>query len=54
MAVHTPDNIKKILEDDEENDCSKYISTGAQETASSNLVDPSPNFANVLQVFQNP
>ena len=54
MAVHTPEDIEKILEGDEENDCSKNDSSGAQETASSNFVDPSPNFDNVLQVSQNP
>ena len=31
MAVHTPDDIEKILEDDEENDYSKTDSSGAQE-----------------------
>ena len=54
MAVHTPDDIEKILEDDEENDYSKTDSSGAQEKGSSNLVDPGPNFDNILQVFQNP
>ena len=54
MAVHTPDDIEKILEDDEENDYSKTDSSGAQEKGSSNLVDPGPNFDNVSQVFQNP
>ena len=53
MAVHTPDNIEKILEKEEENDYPKNLSSGAQEASSSNLVDPSPNFDNVLQVFQN-
>ena len=42
------------MEDNEENDCSKNVSSGTQETGSSNLADPSPNFDNVLQVFQNP
>ena len=54
IAVHTPDNIEKNLEDDEENDCSKNISIGVQETGKSNLFDPSPNLDNVLQVFQKP
>ena len=52
MDVHTTDHIEKILEDDGENDYSKNGSSGAQETSSSNLVDPSPNF-DILQVFQN-
>ena len=54
IAVHTPDDIEKNLEDDEENDYSKNVSSGVQETGSSNLVDPSPNLDNVLQVFQKP
>ena len=54
MTVHTPDDIEKILEDNEENNYSKTDSIGAQEKGSSNLVDPGPNFGNVLQVFQNP
>ena len=54
IAVHIPDDIEKTLEDDEENDCSKNVSSGVQETGSSNLVDPSPNLDNVLQVFQKP
>ena len=54
VAANTPDNIEKILEGDEENDCSKNVSSGAQETGSSNLVNPNPNFDNFLQVFQNP
>ena len=53
MDVHTTDDTEKILEDDEESDYSKNGSSGAHETSSSNLVDPSPNF-DVLQVFQNP
>ena len=54
MTVLTPNDIEKNLEDDEENDCSKNVSSGSQEKGSSDLVDPSPNFDNVLQVFQNP
>ena len=30
MAVHTPDNIEKFLENDEENDYSKNLSNGTQ------------------------
>ena len=51
MAVHTPDDIEQISKDDEENDYSKTDSSGAQEKGSSNLVDPDPNFDNILQVF---
>ena len=54
VTVHTPDDTEKMLEDDEENDFSKNDSSGAQKKGSSNLVDPSPSFDNVLQVFQNP
>ena len=54
MAVHTPDNIEKILVVDEENNYSKTDSSGAQEKASSNLVVSGPYFDNILQVFQNP
>ena len=54
MAVHTPDDLEKILEDDEENDYSKTDSSGAQEKGSNNFVDPGPNFDNILQVFQDP
>ena len=53
MTVYTPDGIEKILEDDEENDCSKNVSSAAKEIGSSNLVDLSPNLDNVSQVFQN-
>ena len=38
MAVHTPENTEKILEDDEENDYSNNVSSGAQEAGSCNLV----------------
>ena len=51
MAAHTPDDIEKMLEDDEEKDDSNNVSSDAQETGSSNMVDPGPNFYNVLQVF---
>ena len=51
MAVHTPGDIEKILDDDEENDYSKTNSSGAQEKGSSKLVDPGPSFDNILQVF---
>ena len=43
-----------MLEDDEENDYSKTDSSVAEKKGSSNLIDPGPNFDNVLQVFQNP
>ena len=33
---------------------SKTDSSGAQEKGSSNLLEPGPNFDNILQVFQNP
>ena len=33
MTVHTPDDIKKILEDDGEHDGSNNVSSDAQETA---------------------
>ena len=53
MTVHAPDNIQKILEDDEEINSSNNVSSDAQKTGSSNPVNPVPNFDNVLQVFQN-
>ena len=53
VAVHTPDDFEQILEDDEENDGSKNASSCAEGTGSSNLVDPSSNFNNVFQIFQN-
>ena len=46
-AVHTPDNIEKILEDDKENDGSNNVSSDAQEAGSSNL-------DNVLRISLNP
>ena len=52
MAVHTPDDIEKILEDDD--DGSNNASSDALETGCSNPVDPGLNFDNVLQIFQNP
>ena len=54
MVAHTPDDIETILEDGEENDCSKNDSSAAQEKGSSYVVDRSTNCDNVLQVFQNP
>ena len=54
MAVHTLDNIEKILEDDKENDYAKTDSSVALEIDSINLVGHGPNFDNILQVFQNP
>ena len=53
VAVHTPDDFERILEDDEENGGSKNASSCAEGTGSSNLVDPSSNFNNVFQIFQN-
>ena len=53
VAVHTPDDFEQILEDHEENDGSKNASSCAEGTGSSNLVDPSSNFNNVFQIFQN-
>ena len=53
MTVHAPDNIQKILEDDEEINSPNNVSSDAQETGSSNPINPVPNFDNVLQVFQN-
>ena len=48
MAVHTLDNIEKILEDDKENDYAKTDSSVALEIDSSNLVGHGPNFDNIL------
>ena len=47
MAAHTPDDIETILEDGEENDCSKNDSSAAQEKGSSYVVDRSTNCDNV-------